>query len=148
MTFRADHIAGFCFVAIGLLVIALSGDLPFGTLSSPGAGFMPMLLAITTIILGGALMLRASESPPFSMVEWTDLSHAAMVIGAIAAGTAAFLWLGFIVTMSVLMVALLVVVERRRPLFSVIYSLSAVLIASVVFQYVLKTPLVVGIFGF
>ena len=38
MTLRTDHIAGLIFVAFGLLIIALSGDLPFGTLSFPGAG--------------------------------------------------------------------------------------------------------------
>ncbi len=41
MTLRADHVAGAAFVVFGLLVIALSGDLPFGQLSMPGAGFLP-----------------------------------------------------------------------------------------------------------
>ena len=36
MTLHADHVAGAFFVGIGLLVIALSGDLPIGTLSPPG----------------------------------------------------------------------------------------------------------------
>ena len=33
MTFHADHVAGAFFLGLGLLVIALSGDLPSGTLS-------------------------------------------------------------------------------------------------------------------
>ena len=41
MTLRTDHIAGLIFVAFGLLIFALSGDLPFGTLASPGAGMLP-----------------------------------------------------------------------------------------------------------
>ena len=41
MTLRADHVAGAIFVGFGLLVFALSGDLPTGTLSMPGSGFMP-----------------------------------------------------------------------------------------------------------
>ena len=41
---RRDHIAGGVFIAAGLLVFALSGDLPFGTLASPGAGMMPKLV--------------------------------------------------------------------------------------------------------
>ena len=45
MTLRADHVAGAFFVGIGLLVIALSGDLPIGTLSLPGSGFLPTVLS-------------------------------------------------------------------------------------------------------
>jgi hypothetical protein len=148
MTLRADHIAGLCFVGIGLLVIALSGDLPFGSLPSPGAGFLPFLLAVITIILGAALMMRASESPALSIVKWPDLPHAAMVIGVISAATALFLQLGFFITMSLSMIGLLVVVERRRVIPAVIYSLSAVSITYLTFKYVLNTPLALGPFGF
>ena len=65
MNLRADHVAGAFFVAFGLLVIALSGDLPFGGLSMPGAGFMPLLVAVLIIVFGASLFLRARESKPF-----------------------------------------------------------------------------------
>jgi hypothetical protein len=55
MTLRADHAAGGVFVAFGLVVLAMSGDLPFGTLSFPGAGMMPKLIL--------ALMVVFSELP-------------------------------------------------------------------------------------
>ncbi len=45
MTLRADHVAGAFFVGFGLLVIALSGDLPTGNLSMPGSGFLPKIIA-------------------------------------------------------------------------------------------------------
>ena len=45
MTLHTDHVAGGVFVAFGALVFALSGDLPIGTLSFPGAGMMPKLVA-------------------------------------------------------------------------------------------------------
>ena len=35
MTLRADHVAGAAFVAFGILVFALSGDLPFGACRRP-----------------------------------------------------------------------------------------------------------------
>jgi hypothetical protein len=35
---RTDHVAGAAAIILGLLVFALSGDLPFGSLSFPGAG--------------------------------------------------------------------------------------------------------------
>ena len=36
MTLRRDHVAGGAFVVAGALILAVSGDLPFGTLASPG----------------------------------------------------------------------------------------------------------------
>ena len=60
MTLRADHVAGAFFICVGLLIIALSGDLPTGTLSLPGSGFMPKILAVLTIFFGLVLTLRAS----------------------------------------------------------------------------------------
>ena len=59
MTLRADHVAGGFFVLFGLLVIALSGDLPVGQLSMPGSGFLPMIVAVLTIVFGLALIVRA-----------------------------------------------------------------------------------------
>ena len=32
MTLRADHVVGGAFIAFGILVFAISGDLPFGRL--------------------------------------------------------------------------------------------------------------------
>ena len=47
MTLRADHVAGAFFLAFGVLIIALSGDLPAGSLSMPGSGFLPKIVAVT-----------------------------------------------------------------------------------------------------
>ncbi|MGC1899136.1 MAG: tripartite tricarboxylate transporter TctB family protein, partial [Pseudolabrys sp.] len=62
MTLRADHVAGAFFVGVGLLVLALSGDLPTGSLSLPGSGFMPKIVAVLTVFFGAVLALRGSES--------------------------------------------------------------------------------------
>ena len=66
MTLRADHVAGAFFIGFGLLVIALSGDLPTGNLSMPGSGFLPKIVAVLTIFFGAVLALRASESKVFA----------------------------------------------------------------------------------
>ena len=44
MRLRRDHVAGGAFVVVGALVLAVSDDLPFGTLASPGAGMLPTLV--------------------------------------------------------------------------------------------------------
>jgi putative tricarboxylic transport membrane protein len=147
MTLRADHVAGAFFVGVGLLVIALSGDLPTGTLSLPGSGFMPKIIAVLMIFFGLVLTVRAGESKPFATVPWLDAKHAAMVIAITAIGVALYEWLGFLTTNILLMFALLVVIERRKLLPAAIYSVGVVGITYVLFVYLLKTPLQTGPFG-
>ena len=148
MTLRADHISGGFFIGVGLLVIALSGDLPFGNLSFPGAGFMPNILAVLTILFGIVLVLRAKESKVFADLPWNDAKHATMVVAITAAAIFLFDWLGFLTTSVLMIFALLVVIERRRVLPAAVYSIGLVVFTYVLFVYALKTPLEAGPFGF
>ena len=148
MTLRADHVAGAFFICIGVLIIALSGDLPTGSLSLPGSGFMPKIVGGLTIFFGLVLALRARESREFSTLSWSDAKHAAMVVAITAISIAVFEWLGFVITNVLLILALLLVIERRRLVPAVAYSVSVVVITYVLFVYALKTPLVTGPFGF
>jgi hypothetical protein len=50
--------------------------------------------------------------------------------------------------MVLLMFALLTIIERRGIVRAAVYSLSIVLVTYVTFEYVLKTPLNTGPFGF
>ena len=63
MSLRRDHVGGGAFVAVGALVLAVSGDLPFGTLASPGAGMLPKLVVGLMMAFGLVLLVRAGESP-------------------------------------------------------------------------------------
>ena len=149
MTLRSDHVAGTAFAAFGVLIIVSSGDLPFGRLSLPGAGFLPKIVAGLMILFGVLLVLRAGrESAPLSDIDWSDLIHAAPVIAITAAGIALYTWLGFIITMVAMMVALLVLVERRNPARAGLYSLVVVLLAFGLFRTFLRAPLPLGPFGF
>jgi hypothetical protein len=141
MNLRSDHVAGAAFVVFGGLVIALSGDLPVGQLSMPGSGFLPMIVAVLTIIFGLALIVRGKESAPFSDLGWQDAKHAAMVTVITAAAIALYEHLGFFFTMLLMMIALLIVIERRNPIRAGIYCVSIVLFTYVSFVYGLKTPL-------
>ena len=148
MTLRADHVAGAFFVGFGLLVIALSGDLPTGNLSIPGSGFLPKIVAALTIFFGLVLALRANESKVFVTLTWGDAKHAALVVAITAAAIALFEPLGFLITNVLLIFALLAIIERRRLLPATIYSVGVVVATYILFVYVLKTPLETGLFRF
>jgi hypothetical protein len=148
MKFRSDHVAGAAFVAFGVLIIALSGDLPTGQLSMPGSGFMPKIVAGLTIIFGAILFLRARESGPLAALGWSDGPHAVQVVLITAGGIALYTVLGFITTLILMMTTLLVIIERRNPLRAVAYSAAIVMLTYVSFEYLLKTPLPEGPYGF
>ena len=148
MILRADHVAGATFVGIGVLVFALSGDLPAGRLSMPGSGFLPKIIATLLILFGAALVLRARESEAFSAISWGDLPHALQVLVIAAAGIALYIPLGFLLALFLTIAALLIIIERRNPLRAAIYAASVVVAAFVGFEYVLKTPMPNGPWGF
>ena len=148
MNLRADHVAGAAFVAFGLLIIALSGDLPAGRLSMPGSGFLPKIIAALLILFGAALVLRARESEAFSAIGWGDLPHALQVIGIAAAGIALYTRAGFLLALFLTIAALLIIIERRNPLRAAVYAASIVVVTFIGFEYVLKTPMPNGPWGF
>ena len=148
MILRADHVAGAIFIGIGILVFALSGDLPAGRLSMPGSGFLPKIIAALLILFGAALLLRARESEAFSAIGWGDLPHALQVIAIAAAGIALYTNAGFLLALFLMIGALLIIIERRNPLRAVIYAASIVVVTFVGFEYLLKTPMPNGPWGF
>jgi putative tricarboxylic transport membrane protein len=144
---RVDHVTGGAAIILGLLVLALSGDLPFGSLSFPGAGMWPKLICILMIVLGVMLCLRASASKPIAEISWSDLAHAAIVTVATALAVALYPTLGFIISISLLLVGL-ALLERRRPLPAVIYGVGVSIAVYALFTMLLKTPLERGLIGF
>jgi hypothetical protein len=148
MTVRADHIAGAAFIALGILVFVIGTDLPFGTVSQPGAGMMPKLVAGLMILFAALTMLGGAGSQPFASIDWSDRGHAALVVLIAAVAVSVYTWLGFLLTMSLLVFALLVVVERRRVLPAAGYALALTLFAYWLFDKALKAPLERGILGF
>jgi hypothetical protein len=147
MTLRADHVAGGVAIAAALAVLAVSGDLPFGTLAFPGAGMMPKLACALMILFGAILVVRGGASAPFSDIGWSDLPHAVRVLAITAAAVALYTMLGFIVTMSLMLFAL-IAFEGRNLLAAAAYSVGVSLLTYGLFTLVLKSPLEQGILGF
>jgi hypothetical protein len=147
MTLRADHVAGGVAIAAALAVLAVSGDLPLGTLAFPGAGMLPKLVCALMILFGAILVARGSVSMPFSDIDWGDLPHAIRVLAITAAAVWLYTTLGFIVTMALMLFAL-IAFEGRNLVAAAVYSLGISLATYELFTVVLKSPLEQGILGF
>jgi len=148
MTLRADHVAGAAFIVFGVIVFAISGDLPFGRFSAPGAGMMPKLMAALMMVFAGSIIIGGASSRPFAEIDWSDRKHASLVVVITAAAIAAYQPLGFLITMSLLVFTLLIVVERRGVLPAAAYSIGVTGFAYWLFGTALKSPLERGILWF
>ena len=130
------------------MAFAISGDLPFGRLSAPGAGMMPKLAAGLMMLFAGLVLAGGSPSRNSSDIDWSDRGHAVLVVVITAAAVLAYRPLGFLITMALLVFALLVLVERRNALIAAAYSLGLTLFAYWLFGKALKSPLERGLLWF
>jgi hypothetical protein len=145
---RRDHVAGGAVIAVGALVWAVSGDYPFGTLASPGAGMLPTLVISLLVTFGAVLFARAGKSPPLAEIAWSDVPHAARVAVVAVAAVALYTTLGFRITMAGLLFTLTFLIERRPFLPAAGFSIGVTALAYALFSVLLKTPLPRGIMGF
>ena len=148
MIIRADYIAGGAFIALGLFVFAISGDLPFGSLSAPGAGMMPKLMAGLMMLFAAIVIAMGRDSAAIATIDWSDWTHAALLLVVTAIAVASYRMLGFLITMSLLVFALLVVVERRHVVPAAAYSIALTVFAYWLFGIALKAPLERGLLWF
>ena len=130
------------------MVFAISGDLPFGRLSAPGAGMMPKLAAALMMLFAVLIVLAGAQSASLATIDWSDRNHAALVLLITALAVGAYRPLGFLITMALLVFALLVVVERRNALIAAGYSVGLTLFAYWLFGKALKSPLERGLLWF
>jgi hypothetical protein len=129
-------------------VFAISGDLPFGSVSTPGAGMMPKLLTGLMMLFAALLIIGAAQSQEFAAIDWSDRGHAVRVLLITAGAVAAYRSLGFLTAMALLVFALLVAIERRNALIAAGYSVGLTLFAYWLFGKALKAPLERGILWF
>ena len=141
MILRRDHVAGGAFIAAGALVFAMSGDLPFGTLASPGAGMMPKLVLGLMMAFGAIILLRAGESPPLAEIAWGDFRHAATVVVVAAVAIALYTTIGFVLSVTLLLFVLLYFIERRSLWRALAVSIGVTVGSYFLFSTLLKSPL-------
>ena len=144
---HSDRISGAVFVVIALLVAWENRAYPFGSVSTPGPGYMPLLLAAALGVLGLVIVLRGHASPLLDTIDWTEGRRAVVLL--IACGVAAFALehIGYRLTMIALLVFMLGVVERKRPLPTLLVTFGFAFISYFIFATLLKVQLPRGPWG-
>jgi hypothetical protein len=145
---RSDQISGVVLVLVALWVAWENRAFPLGSLASPGPGYMPLLLALALGAFGLLVALRGGASPLLNTIDWTEGRRAIALL--IACGVAVFVLerIGYRLTMIALLAFVLGVLERKRPLPTVLVALGFAFISHYLFAILLKVQLPRGPWGF
>jgi hypothetical protein len=110
----ADRVAGVALIALGAFAIAEIRALPMGTLRQPGPAYFPIVLAAALIAFGALLVVFSGKGTTLRDLGWEEARYALLIV--LGAGAAIFLLMraGYVVTMAVLLLYLLIVVARRH----------------------------------
>jgi hypothetical protein len=145
---RSDQVSGLMLLALALYVWWMNRVYPVGSLSEPGPGYVPLLLAIFMGAMGLLVALSGSKSIPLAALEWTEAKRAFALL--IACGVAAYALerVGYRITMAALLIFFLGVMERRKPMMVATVGVGFSLLTFYVFARLLRVPLPVSPWGF
>ena len=144
---RSDLVAGIVIVLVALLVGWENRAYPIGSLAEPGPGYMPLLLAVALGAFGLLIALRGGASPLFNTIDWSEGRRGIVML--IACGVAVFALerIGYRLTMIALLVFMLGVVERKRPLPTLLVAFGFAFLSYYLFATLLKVQLPRGPWG-
>jgi hypothetical protein len=117
---------------------------PLGTITKPGPGYMPMVLAIILAAMAILVILSGGRSASVRSLDWSEKRHALAILAGCAFTALALERIGYRLTVMLLVGLLLFVVERKRPAVTIAMALGLSLGTFYVFSTLLKVPLPLG----
>ncbi len=145
---RSDWLSGAVLILVALAVAWENRVFPTGSLAEPGPGYVPLLFAVALGCFGLLIMLRGSASPLLNTIDWTESRRGLVLLVACGVAVFALERIGYRLTMIALLVFLLGVVERKRPLPTLLVALGFAFASYFLFASVLKVQLPRGPWGF
>lgn len=142
-----DRVAGGALVVVGLIAVWQSLQFPLGSLQRPGPAYMPLLLALLLVLFGVILAATGSQSGRFTAVAWHEWRHAVAIFAACAFAAWGLERLGYRLTMAAVLLFLLLVVERKGTILSIVLMVAIAWGSFFLFDTVLRVPLPRGPLG-
>ena len=134
--------------AFAIFVLWESRTLPFGTIRDPGAGAVPVLLALILLVCSVAVVLGGAAAHPVAAIPWTEWRHAVAILGACAFMALALERLGYRLTIFVALLALVILVEEKGWVVGTVFAVGFSLCSYYLFNTLLRVPMPQGPFGF
>jgi hypothetical protein len=142
-----DRVAGATLVLFGLVTIWESRAFPLGSLRRPGPAYMPAVLALLLIVFGIAVFAMGAKAPRLAAIGWTEWRHAVAIFGACAFAAWGLERLGYVLTMAIVLAFLLLVLERKGLVVSLIVTIVMAWGSFCLFDTLLRVPLPRSPFG-
>ena len=143
-----DRVAGAALTLFGLFVIWESRTLPLGTLRNPGPAFLPIALALLLAGFGGVIVALGARAPRLGDVGGQGWRHAVAIFAACGFAALALERIGYRPTVTITLLFLVGVVERRPAPVAIGMALGLALATFFLFSTVLRVPLPRGPLGF
>ena len=141
------RVAGGALALLALFVLVESRKLPLGSLRAPGPAYMPVGLALILLVFGIALLAMGRQAPLVASVGWREWRHAAAIIGTCAFSALALERLGYRLTMTVCVILLVGLVERKGVVITLAFALALAFGSFLLFDTLLRVPLPRGPLG-
>ena len=145
---KSDQVSGVMLFALAICVWWLNRAFPVGSLSDPGPGYVPLLLAIAFGGIGLMIAVFGGRSEPLLAIRWPEAGRAAVILIASAVATLALERIGYRLSIMVFLVFFLGVVERKRPWVVALVAAGFSLGSFYVIGDLLRVPLPRGPWGF
>jgi putative tricarboxylic transport membrane protein len=139
-----DRVGGIALLVFAVMVMWEDGAFPLGSVTKPGPGYMPMLLAGILAAMALLVISTGGRSPALSSLGWSERQHAVAILAGCVFTALALERIGYRLTVIVLVGFLLWVVERKRPPVVVAVALGLSLGTFYVFSTLLQVPLPLG----
>jgi putative tricarboxylic transport membrane protein len=143
-----DGVAGIALFVLAAALAWEAGKLPMGSLADPGPGFLPLALAIALAAFAILIFAFDRTSRPWSELEWPEAPRALGILAATAFAAYALERLGYRLAIFLVGAFLLLGLERKGLLASLIGSLALSFGTYYLFSTLLKVPLPLGPWGF
>lgn len=147
---RCNQVVGVLLLIFSIWVITGTRDLIYKEEFSPGAGFFPFWLGVSLLILSAVLLFNStvlkfhkSEANPFP--ERHALLRVLSILGILLFSLLLLEYLGFLLTMGLLVALLLILIEQYRWYSAILISAVMVIAVYTIFKTWLGVPLPPGL---
>jgi hypothetical protein len=143
-----DRLAGAALALFAIYVLWECRQLPFGTIRDPGAGAVPVLLALTLLACGLAVIGAGGAAQRVTALSWQEWRHGAAILGACAFMAMTLERLGYRLAVFLALLALVALVERKGWIAGGVFAGAFALGSHYLFNTLLRVPLPQGPLGF
>jgi putative tricarboxylic transport membrane protein len=133
---NADRVSGSVLFLFALAVIWQASKFPFGTISAPDSGFLPLSFAITLALLSALVVLRTwlPQTAATEMPSWGGAGRVVTAVVTLAVYASVVDWLGYLISTLLVMLLLLRGIERTGWGMSLLITCISVVISYVMFR--------------